>query len=263
MSPSGDLSRHQALDERLRAAMNRDRRITHALAYGSFTQGTADGFSDLEYWLYLSPGSVQSFDLRAWLDVMTPLTHCVVNEFGTFVGVLPGLLRVELHAVSNTELAALATWPGDHAEPARMLVKDTDGALRPLLDALAARRSDPAAEAQAVLDRLLNWLAFGLNVLSRGERVRAHELLWWVQSGLLMLARLRSGRTQHWLNATRRAELELDAASLERYAAITGGLADLERCYAGAARWTLELAEGLGLRVNAGLAQDLRSVLEA
>lgn len=261
MSPSGDLTRHQALDERLRAAMGRDRRITHALAYGSFTQGTADRFSDLEYWLYLTPEAAPGFDLRAWLDVLTPLTHCVLNEFGTFVGVLPGLLRVELHAVPNTRLGELLDWPGDHIFPARMLVKDTDGALRPLLDTLAAKRSDPAGEAQAILDRLLNWLAFGLNVLARGERLRAHELLWWVQSGLLMLARLHGGHTGHWLNPTRLAEGELDTATLERYAAITGGVGELERCYGGAVAWTLELADGLGLKANAGLAHDLRAAL--
>lgn len=257
------LTRHEALDERLRAAIHRDRRITHALAYGSFTQGTADEFSDLEYWLYLSPERAAGFDVRAWLDVLTPLTHCVTNEFGTFGAVLPGLLRVELHAVPNTALADLRNWPGEHIFPARMLVKDTDGALRPLLDELAAKRSDPADEAQAVLDRTLNWLAFGLNVLARGERIRALELLWWVQGGLLGLARLQTGRTQHWLNPSRRAEQELDVETLARYTQITAGLDGLEPAYHSALTWTLELAAGLNLKVNAGLTADLHTRTEA
>lgn len=252
------LARHEALDGRLRAAMLRDRRITHALAYGSYPQGTADGFSDLEYWLYLAPEAAPTFDVRAWLSVLTPLTHGVVNEFGTFNAILPGLLRVELHAVPNTRLPEVLDWPGDHVSPAQMLVKDTDGVLRPLLDALAANFSDPAAEAQAILDRLLNWLAFGLNVLARGERIRAHELLWWAQSGLLRLARLHSGRTQHWVNPSRLAEGELDTPTLERYTRITGGLHELERCYGEAVRWTLELAEALALSIHPGLAADLR-----
>ena len=63
------LERHIALDSRLRAEMRRDGRVTHALGYGSFPQGKADRFSDLEYWLF------------------------------------PGLLRVELHAVSNMQVA--------------------------------------------------------------------------------------------------------------------------------------------------------------
>ena len=61
MSLAPDLQGHAGLDARLRAAMHADERIMHALAYGSFTQGTADRFSDLEYWLFLAP--------RAELDV--------------------------------------------------------------------------------------------------------------------------------------------------------------------------------------------------
>lgn len=81
-----------------------------------------------------------------------------------------------------------------------MLIKDSDGQLARHLAVLAARRTDPAGEAQGILDRLLNWLAFGLNVLARGERIRAHELLGWVQAACCdwpgcTRAALRTGRT--------------------------------------------------------------------
>lgn len=91
---------------------------------------------------------------------------------------------------------------------------------------------DPAAEAQGILDRLLGWLAFGLNVLARGERIRAHELLAWVQGGLLRLARLADGRTEHWVSPSRLAEWELGGTALERYARTTGPLGNLEGRYA-------------------------------
>lgn len=249
------LDRHTQLDARLRDAMRADSRITHALAYGSFTQGTADRFSDLEYWLYLAPDT--EVDAREWLEKLTPVLHGVVNEFGAFNAVLPGLLRVELHAVPNTLLGDLESWGNEHLFPKRMLVKDSDGRLAAALEKLTAKPSSQP-EAQATLDRLLNWLAFGLNVLTRGERIRAHGLLWWIQGGLLKLAALESGQTDSLLNPARLAERRLDAETLRRYTGVTGGVDDLEQVYANAVAWTLELAESLGLTVNVELAGDLK-----
>lgn len=255
------LPRHEHLDCLIREAARNDPRITHALAYGSFTQGAADGFSDLEYFVYL-PGPAR-LDVRAWVEAAlhgSPFVvrHFFVNDFGTPNFVLNGLLRLELHAEAPARLADVAGWPAAHADPARMLVKDTDGRLAAALRRLSTRgQPDPVAEAQGVLDRLLGWLAFGANVLARGERIRAHELLAWVQGGLLRLARLEDGQTGHWVNPSRLAEWELGGAVLERYARTTGPLGDLERHYAEAWAWTAELAARLGLHVPPELARDL------
>ncbi|MDV6375516.1 hypothetical protein [Deinococcus arenicola] len=255
MSPKLELTRHAELDAQLRGAMCADPRITHALAYGSFTQGTADRFSDLEYWLYLRPDA--EFDVRGWLEKLVPVLHFVVNEFGTPTAILPGLLRLELHAVPNTRLAELETWGNEHLYPERMRVKDVDGRLAVALQKLTSK-APPEAEAQATLDRVLNWLTFGLNVLARGERIRAHGLLWWIQGGLLSLAAVQSGQTEYLLNPARLAERRLNAETLRQYAGVTGGIDDLEQVYSAAVDWTLELAGLLGLAVNAELDADLR-----
>ncbi|THF85337.1 hypothetical protein E7T09_17820 [Deinococcus sp. KSM4-11] len=252
-----DVSDLPTLDARLRAALQGDERITHAAAYGSVPQGTADEYSDLEYWAFLAPGT--GLDARRWLEALVPVVHFVVNEFGTSTAILPGLRRVELHVVSQERLPEIEGWTPEHVNPARMLVKDTDGRLARHLAVLASRAPDPAGETQGILDRTLNWLTFGLNVLARGERIRALEVLWWVQGGLLRLARLHAGHTGHWGNASRRADQELDAASLERYASITATLDNLDVAYANAVSWTLELAPALQVKVDEGLATDLRS----
>ncbi|MFC4427694.1 hypothetical protein [Deinococcus navajonensis] len=93
------LERHRALDARIRA----DNRITHALAYGSFVQGTADRHGDLECWAFLVP-MAEPVDVRAWLEALTPVQHVVVNELGTPSASVPGRLRVELHMVSRSRL---------------------------------------------------------------------------------------------------------------------------------------------------------------
>lgn len=102
-------------------------------------------------------------------------------------------------------------------------------------------------------------------MLERGERVRALELLGWVRGGLLRLARLAEGNTEHWLTASRRAEWELSAATLDRYARLTGRLDELEGLYAEAWRWTQDLAGRVpGLRgASPELARDLTARLGA
>jgi len=265
MSLSPITPQQQELDRAIRASIRADGRITHALAYGSFTQGTADAWSDLEYYVFLPDPEVGHFDVRAWLDTLAPVRHFVQNDFGTPNAVLEGLLRVELHAEPESRLEGVLTWPAFHIHPERMLVKDTDGQLADVLTRLAAKaRPNPAAETQLILARLLNGLVFGLNVLARGERIRAHELLGWVQGGLLRLARLAEGQTEHWLTASRCAERELGPEALERYARLTGRLNELEQLYAEAWSWTRELAaEVHSPPLDPGLAGDIQARVTA
>ena len=187
--------------------------------------------------------------------------HATINEFGTPNFILTGLLRAEIHIEPPKKLPQLLQWPNQHIFPERMVVKDRDGRLLGLLQTLAQSPApQPTAEAQSILDRALNWWVFGHNVLARGERIRALELLGWVQGGVLRLARLSEGRTEHWLSPARLAEQELSPASVGRFAALTGGLDDLECCYANALAWLLELAEGLNLNVSPTLKDELLSV---
>ena len=256
------LERHIALDSRLRAEMRRDGRVTHALGYGSFPQSKADRFSDLEYWLFLRPGEEASFDPRAWLESFGPVLHAVINEFGTFNATLPGLLRIELHAVSNMQLGVVSGWPGGEVFPERMVVKDQGGELLALLRALEDKQAAPREEAALLLDQALNWLVFGLNVLRRGERMRALELLGWIQGKVLRLAVLETGRIEGWVNPARLAETRLPPEVLFRYARLTAGLTPpgaLESAYAEAVNWTLDLAARLGLPLSPALAAELRA----
>ncbi|MDR6219915.1 hypothetical protein [Deinococcus soli (ex Cha et al. 2016)] len=252
----GALGELHQLDDRLRAALRADARFSHVVAYGSVPQGYADRFSDLKYWAFLRPGA--AVDAADWLRGHLAPLLVLTTEFGGAVAVLPGLCRVELHVAPASRPPEVETWTPQHVRPEAMCVRDEDGQLTRHLLALAARSPDPAAEAQATLERTVNWLVLGLNVLARGERLRAHETLWWVEGGLLRLVRLHEGATGHWGNATRCAEQELSPAALARFAALTGPLDELERRYAAAVGWTLDLAAGLGLALDDRLAQELR-----
>lgn len=253
------------LDALIRAALQADERVQFALAYGSFTQGSGDRFSDVEYYAFVE--KQQEFEILAWLEhALTGsefrILHHVVNEFGTPNVTVSGLIRIELHVQPVERMPDILHWPGEHIHPERMLVKDQDGKLRALLQELASKpEAEPSAEAQLILDRAVNWLVFGLNVLRRGEGVRALELLRWIQSALLRLARIREGQTTHWLNPFRRAERELSPVTLRRYATVTGGLNDLERCYRAAWGWLLEFASALDLHLSPDLRCELTATL--
>ncbi|RJF73058.1 hypothetical protein D3875_17420 [Deinococcus cavernae] len=213
----------------------------------------------MEYYAFTE----QEMEVVPWLAQMLDgsefqILHQVVNEFGTPNITVSGLIRIELHVANVAEMGAVLHWPNEHIHPEKMLVKDRDGQLLALLRELAARPGlNPAQEAQQIFDRALNWLVFGWNVLGRGERARALELLRWLQAALLRLARLAHGQTAHWLNPYRMAEQELSPAVMQRYAALTGGLDQLERCYRAAWAWLEELAHTLGLY----LAPDFRREL--
>lgn len=253
------------LDAHLREALRRDPRVHSALAYGSLTQGTSDEYSDAEYYVWSDePLHAEGWLREALAGSPWQVLHAVTNDFGTPNFVLTGLRRVELHTGPVAARSEVLNWPSDHLVPERMLIKDADGHLAVLLAQAAARPPASAiADAQLTLDRLVNWLCFGSDVLARGERIRALELLGWVQGGLLRLARLQEGSTTHWLNASRLAEAELSSAAQARYAGVTGSLHELERCYAAAWTWTLDLARALDLCLNAELIQSLGERLSA
>jgi lincosamide nucleotidyltransferase len=62
----------EALIARVRALGRADSRLDAALMYGSFAQGSADEYSDIEFWLFFGadPG-----DPRDWIAQVAPLTH--------------------------------------------------------------------------------------------------------------------------------------------------------------------------------------------
>lgn len=255
------------LDTILRRAMQQDQGIAYALAYGSLTQGTGDEFSDVEYYLYVADPA--ALDPETWLNTALAgsefrVLHHVVNEFGTPNFILNGLIRAELHIQSIEKMPEVLGWPNCHIYPEQMLIKDPDGQLQTLLQALQRQQQpDPMLEAQAIADRTLNWLVFGSNVLARGEQIRALELLGWVQGGLLRLARLAERNTTQWFNASRRAEWELSAGALARYDATTGGIYALAPAYAAALVWLSELAPLLGLPLNAEIVEALAARFSA
>ncbi len=193
--------------------------------YGSFAQGIGDRFSDIEFWLF----TTDPIDATAWCERIAPTLAITRNEFGAHVVFFPDLIRGEFHFAPYAEIAQVATWPAVGAAPDDMIVVDRHGTLRPLLAGLPAEPEVPgtAREVEQLCLRFVNWLVLGLHVYARGEVLRAHDALSHVHRHLIWMARLDAdGPVGAWLTPSRRAELELPAATATLlHAAHTGDAA--------------------------------------
>jgi lincosamide nucleotidyltransferase len=207
----------ERLIARVRDVCQTDERLDAALMYGSFAAGDADAYSDIEFWLFFGTQSLATVDPWVWCNQIAPLTHLVRNEFGTDVAFFPGLIRGEFHFATTDDIPTVRTWPARGAPVDRMIVLDRSAALRPALQSLPERPAVPGngVEIETMCGRFANWLVLAHHLARRGENLRAWDALGHVHRHLLWLARLNTGKTDHWLTPSRHAEAELPPHDLE------------------------------------------------
>jgi lincosamide nucleotidyltransferase len=130
-----------------------------------------------------------------------------------------------------------------------MITLDRTGALATHLDRWRRTVVRPTApeRVQQIADQLLNNMLFGANVLRRGERARALEILGMIHRGLLWMARAATQQTQHWPTPSKALERELPPELYQRFIGCTAGLMDdaLEQAYQESWRWGVELIDAL------------------
>lgn len=232
--------------ERVKKLCKQDERLVAAMMYGSFTQGEGDEFSDIEFSLYFQDDLLPSVDRHGWITQVTPVLLFFTNEFGTDTAIFENFIRGEFHFepvshMGNVRAAAWGMTPKMNSQKMLLLDKTLE-----LADHLAyiknhiPDRTDPK-NLQNMVCLFTNWMLFGGNVLRRGERARALELLHMAHRYLLWMARLTENQLDHWPTPSRALEQELSEASYQRFAACTGGLDDLETTYQAAWTWGKEL----------------------
>jgi lincosamide nucleotidyltransferase len=87
----------ERLIERVRKKCIDDPRLEAALMYGSFTQGLADEWSDIEFWLFFDEHAVVTVDPAEWCAEIAPTLLVVRNEFDTHVAIFENLIWGEFH----------------------------------------------------------------------------------------------------------------------------------------------------------------------
>lgn len=235
---------------RVKQLCQADERLVAALMYGSFTQGEGDAFSDIEFYLFFRDGELDALDQAAWVSQVAPLAVFFAHEFGAKVAIFDNLVRGEFHFEPVADMKEVQAWPlrGEALNINTMLLLDRTGALREHLETLrnaALTRTSPE-ELQTRCYTFINWWLFGFNVLVRGERARALEVLSHVHRSLLYLVRAVEDKTEeHWLTPSKRLEADLSSEAYARFAACTSNLSSLERAYEAAWIWGKELIRTL------------------
>jgi lincosamide nucleotidyltransferase len=236
---------------RVRQLCQQDGRVVAALMYGSFTKGEGDAYSDIEFYIFLDDATYDAVDPAAWAAQVAPVALYFTNEFGTGTAIFENLVRGEFHFERASEMGAIRSWKqgGSLPNPDSMLLMDGTGELTEHLRYLSGPGPDRAAPEHVtwLWHSFLNWMLFGSNVLTRGERARALEILSILQRYLLWLARVQEGTTQHWLTPSKNAEHDLSPDAYQRFTACTADLRgdNLERAYAAAWDWGKELIYAL------------------
>jgi lincosamide nucleotidyltransferase len=265
--PERDILIQEEMIARVRQLCASDPAVVAAWMYGSFAKGEGDAHSDIEFGAYLDDATYDAFEPLPWLSQIAPVAVYFVNEFGTGTAIFENLVRGEFHferagdMVKVRELRKLSGFPPAEA----MLIHDRTGELTAHLQYI----SGPGPE-RTTPDHLawlwhsyLNWVLFGANVLARGERARALEILGFVHRTLLWFARLAEGKTEHWPTPSKNVEHELSQPAYDRFRTCTASLRgrELEQGYQAAWTWGKELARALasehGFDTQEGLVRRL------
>jgi lincosamide nucleotidyltransferase len=237
--------------DRVRELCRQDERIVGALMYGSFTKGEGDTHSDIEFCIYLVEDDYDDFDPVTWLEQIAPVAVFYTNEFGIGTAIFENLIRGEFHFDRAEDMAQIPSWKKISGFPPveNMLVVDKTGELTRFLQEISGAGPERAlAENIAWLwDSYLNWMIFGTNVLARGERVRAADILGFVQRYLLWMVRVKEKSTEHWPTPSKNVENDISPTPYERFVVCTASLKgqELERAYQSAWEWGKELADCL------------------
>ncbi len=194
---------HLALIARVRAVCEADPALDAALMYGSFAQGTADQYSDIEFWLFFTTAPASP---TVWITQVHPPLHVIKNESGAHVAFFPGLIRGEFHFAPVTQIESVAAWP---AAPSVPLVDRHNRLPHP------AATIDHDAD---ICGRFANWLLLAHHVGQRGEHLRQRDALSHANRHLLWMARRCVNATEHWQTPSRMAEHELPAELVAGFA---------------------------------------------
>ncbi|AWN23693.1 lincosamide nucleotidyltransferase Lnu(F) [Deinococcus irradiatisoli] len=235
--------------EQVRCLARADERLVAALTYGSFTKGEGDGFSDIEFWLFVRDDALAELDRVGWVGaVASPLAVLENLPHALTLAIFEGYRRGEFHFAPASRMGEVRSWAenGPFPSPEAMLLLDRTGELYGHLQYLhdhPPQHGGPR-EVQGVLDSFINWSVQGAQVLRRGEYARALGTLGVLHVHLLQLARLVEGTTLHWPTPSKGVEADLSGGAYRRFSACTASVEprELERAYTQAWEWGKELA---------------------
>src|SRR5688572_19139932 len=239
----------EAMIERTRRFCREDERLAAAMMYGSFAQGEGDGFSDIEFILFIRDEELEGLDQEEWVSRISPVAMYFVNEYGNGTAIFDNLVRGEFHFDRASEMESVVGESMRDADWLPLLedtlILDRTGELAPRLLEIVGPppERDTPGQIRFVCDCFVNWFVFGANLFARGELARSLDLLGIVRDRLLQMVRVLEGSTLHWFISARFLETEVYEAAFARYASCTARLDrdELRQAYLSAWEWGREL----------------------
>ena len=262
--------RQEAMIERTRRVCREDERLVAAMMYGSFVQGEADGFSDIEFILFFEDDALERLDQEEWVSRISPVGLYFVNEYGNGTAIFENLVRGEFHFEGASEIPTVvgesmrdADWLPSLKDA---LILDRTGELTRRLRKIVGPPPgrDTPGRVRFVCHCFVNWFLFGSNLFARGELACSLDLLGIIRDRLLQMARVLEGSTLHWFNSSKFLEGEISSTSYARHAACTARLDrnELRDAYLSAWEWGRELMSSLADRHGATVPEALLERLD-
>ena len=189
----------------------KDKNISAALMYGSFTKDEGDQYSDIEFYFFLK--DKENFRAENWVNQIQPVTIYFTNEYGSEVAIFENLVRGEFHFLTIEETDVIKSWDGvvEFSDFEKMILVDKEGVLAATLNEIKARKPDRTTEKNILWlsQSLLNVLLTTGNLIKRQEFAHASQSLANVQKYLLWLIRIAANSTHHWESPTKSLEKDI------------------------------------------------------
>ena len=205
------------IEQAMTSAIKRDAEIVGAVLVGSMANGTADAFSDLDYYLYVRGSWWTRRRLELWLRE----AGLSVNlHYWTGVAkhhLLVNGIRTDITVWSKHQQAELGVWPHLFF-PRDSIIKDVQGRLAAGYDA------NPQVDSY---DHVNDYAAYVLNLmmiaaqLCRGEDVNARNRFMSVVEAKARLLQDLSFGTALWREPTRHVEENLPSDQVDELSRLT------------------------------------------
>ena len=156
-------ARHEAVLTKLIEAAEADDRVMAAWLQGSRADGTADAFSDIDFYIALSDETYESFDRLEFIERAAPvLVHAELPANFGVVCLLEGPVKLDL-------LVERASAVEHVKRPAAKMLVDKDDVESKLVTGWAPAREDVAKQIDQLLRMTFQGASWPVRLLRRGQ----------------------------------------------------------------------------------------------
>jgi hypothetical protein len=195
-------ARHEAAMARLTDAAREDERVLCAWLQGSRADGSADEFSDIDFYVALDDAAFPAFDKLAFVQCAAPvLVHAELPAISGVVCLLAGPVKLDFFAERASTI-------GDRLRPAVRVLVDKAGLAVSLQTGWAPTDQETAQQIDALVRMTFQGATWPVRLLRRGQwMTQAYSELMLIHNVILPLMLVRHDRRAFHRNQMTRERL--------------------------------------------------------